>query len=186
MKTVRTVELLDTKEEFKDCRIVVIIGDSCTGKTFVGRKVADCLSQTSKYNYHFVEVSEVVAKLSRELPYNGLELRFDDRLTLSVLEEIKRLRYVVLAGLREKKIYDKLKELCKNVYVVKLLASNGLVRQRAEQRKRNEDFVRKQKRDAQYDYNHIDVDVEIDNVLETDYKKLFWFDDFRKVVGLIT
>ena len=182
VKTMSRAALLDTSK-LKDCRVVAIIGTTCTGKTYVGKNVLDELNKHSPYAFDFIETSAIVKKLSKNPSKDGLDLLENDKLMITIVNEVSRFKNVVLTGLREKKIHQLLKEHCKWVYTIRVTAPEETIAKRVYQRKDVD--IEKLNRDKKYDFDGIAVDFVLPNVKETSWVEVFWCDDFRKGVGLL-
>ncbi len=158
-----------------NAKVIVLIGDSCTGKTYVGRKISTRLPK-----FTFREMSDIVKALSERDSKDGLDLLESDILEHTVLHDILKHERVILSGLREKKIHTFLRKYC-DVYTVRVYVSDKLHECRIKQR---DVKIEKLVRDTKYDYKQIEADFVLNNKDKDSYKQLFWMKDFCKVAGL--
>lgn len=177
------VELFDSKKLLGNCRVIIIIGDTCVGKSYVGRKITEHLREHSPFVFEYIEVSDLVKRLSKNTNKDGLDLLNSSELMVYIADKIGAAKNVVLGGLREQKIHKMLINNCKSVYTIRVTAPPEVIAKRIYQRK-DVDSV-KVERDKQYDYTGIPIDFELSNTQEKSWTQVFWFEDFRKVVGLL-
>ncbi len=180
MKMVRIVDSL-CAESLKDCNVIVVIGDSCVGKSFVSKKIQDNLYDEYNFDFDFIEVSDIVKKLSTNNENNGLDLLQNNLLMQELVNSIIRSRNVILCGLREKKIHDYITDNCKKVFTLKVTALDDIVLKRIKQRKVTNEKLH---RDRVYDYDEINANFVLYNNDKFCYKKIFWLKDFRLFLGL--
>jgi dephospho-CoA kinase len=174
---------LELSKRLNNCRAIIVIGDTCVGKSYVAKHINQELINNSPFVFEYVEVSDVVKKLSKNPGKDGLDLLNTDELMIYIVDVVEKLKNVVLSGLREQKIFKMLKDNCKAVYTIKVTAPSETIAKRIYQRK-DVDSV-KVERDKQYDYTGIPIDYELSNTKEKSWTQVFWFEDFRKVVGLL-
>lgn len=179
----KAAESLDLSKKLNNCRAIIIIGDTCVGKSYVGRHIVQELVTHSPFVFEYIEVSNIVKRLSKNPQKDGLDLLNSDDLMVSIVNEIETRKNVVLVGLREQKICDLIRRSCKKVSIVRVTAPAETIAKRIYQRK-DVDSV-KVERDKKYDYENISVDFELQNTREKSWVELFWDEDFRNTVGLI-